>query len=246
VSGRPRRTLECKQCGAAFSPQRHRNKYCSFACANIARRVDLVGRRFERLVVVEFAGRTAARASKYRCACDCGRTSIVLSHKLVSGHTRSCGCLAADALALAGKRRRRHGHSSGNSPTYRSWTSMIRRCTAPLDKMYPAYGARGITVCERWRVFENFLADMGERPAGTSIDRFPNGNGGYEPGNCRWGTTHEQAQNSRIAKLSSEIVRSIRSKRASGISATEIANELGVSAATVYRVVRRETWSNIQ
>lgn len=92
-----------------------------------------------------------------------------------------------------------HGHNrAGNvvSRTYRSWNSMIARCTNPKNNRYEYYGARGITVCERWRVFANFLEDMGERPDSKTLDRI-NLHGNYEPGNCRWATDMEQAANRR-------------------------------------------------
>ena len=94
---------------------------------------------------------------------------------------------------------KQHGHATrtnGLSPTYQSWKAMLRRCYNPNFYRYDLYGGRGITVCKRWRYsFENFLADMGSRPEGKSIDRYPNPDGHYERGNCRWATAREQAQN---------------------------------------------------
>src|SRR5271157_2808802 len=94
-----------------------------------------------------------------------------------------------------------HRHSVGRktSPTYRSWTMMRVRCSDPKCDFWSDYGGRGIKVCARWDKFENFLADMGERPEGTSIDRWPDQDGNYEPGNCRWATAKEQMRNTRRA-----------------------------------------------
>jgi hypothetical protein len=94
-----------------------------------------------------------------------------------------------------------HGHATNGqrSPTYKVWEGLFKRCYQKGFRYYPLYGGRGITVCDRWKEpqgqgFLNFLADMGERPNGASIDRLDN-NRGYEPGNCRWATPKEQSRN---------------------------------------------------
>jgi hypothetical protein len=96
----------------------------------------------------------------------------------------------------------RHGHAlrSGTTPTYRTWTKMVKRCINSRDDRYADYGGRGIGVCEEWKTFEGFLADMGERPKGTTLDRRDNSKG-YEPGNCRWATPKEQQRNTRSNRL---------------------------------------------
>lgn len=88
-----------------------------------------------------------------------------------------------------------HGHANPQTPTYRSWYSMLKRCTMPADDAYHKYGAKGIKICERWLKFENFLADMGIRPEGKTLDRYPDKKGNYEPGNVRWATQLEQQAN---------------------------------------------------
>lgn len=93
-------------------------------------------------------------------------------------------------------------HGMCHTPTYRTWRGMVARCTNPLREGYSRYGGNGITVCDRWRVFDNFLKDMGIRPEGKTLDRYPDNRGNYEPGNCRWATPHEQRLNQRPRKSS--------------------------------------------
>lgn len=97
---------------------------------------------------------------------------------------------------------RKHGHAFNGlkTPTYRSWYAMVARCTNPKNKRWARYGGRGIKVCDRWLDFRNFLADMGERPVGMTLDRSDNARG-YEPANCRWATAIEQGRNTARTRL---------------------------------------------
>jgi len=157
-------------------------------------RFDLAGKRFGKLLVKERATNRSKSVVHWLCVCDCGNQSIVASQNLKNQTTKSCGCLRKEQGRLAGLRSKVHGMIK--TPTHNSWTSMKIRCSNPLDNNYRFYGAKGVTVCEQWMDFQNFLADMGERPEGTSLDRI-NPFGNYEPSNCRWATAETQLQNTR-------------------------------------------------
>lgn len=156
---------------------------------------DLSGVRFSKLTARKQAGMNGHHAV-WQCFCDCGKERLVNSDKLLGKRVRSCGCANAS---------RTHGHSFVNgkrSPTYASWSSMIARCTQPSNPAFEYYKANGVKLYKPWRKFENFLADMGERPGlEFSIDRYPNKMGNYEPTNCRWATKREQANNRVTNKL---------------------------------------------
>lgn len=155
---------------------------------------ELAGQRFERLLVLDF-WRNTGRSIQWFCKCDCGKEIWAYTSNLTTGKSRSCGCISAERLS---KMRRKHGKSETGA--YTSWKGMLFRCLNSECKEYHNYGGRGIKVCERWsneRGFENFLEDMGERPNGKTIDRYPDINGNYEPSNCRWGTWAQQARGKR-------------------------------------------------
>lgn len=154
--------------------------------------VDLIGKRFGRLTVIEYARKNKWGKSLWLCICDDGNEIIVLGSSLKSGNTKSCGCLNIEKTK---RRFTKHGH--WGDEIYKPWAAMIQRCTNPNHPGYMNWGGRGITVCERWMKFENFLEDMinGWKP-GLTLERDRN-ELGYFPKNCYWATYTEQNRNTR-------------------------------------------------
>lgn len=159
------------------------------------------GEKHNRLTIVEYAY-TKNKRRHFRCACECGNVVIVSLANVLKGTTRSCGCFRSE---LNSKRcaSRNLSHGMRNTSIYHTWDSMKQRCFNKNSRPYKNYGGRGISVCDRWMSFENFYADMGERPEGAELDRI-NNNGNYEPGNCRWTTRSENIKNSRARQRDSQ------------------------------------------
>lgn len=200
--------------------------------------INMTGRRFGRLVVIACSERRHAAGHSrlmWRCQCDCGGEATAATHTLTSGHSRSCGCVQREVVT---QRSTKHGHSPAgkSSPEYISWASAKGRCTNPSEASFSRYGGRGIRMDARWLTdFSAFLSDMGPRPSQRySLDRL-DVNGHYEPGNCRWATAHEQAQNKRSTVRITANGETLR--------ITEWAVRLGCKVGTLYSR-RQYGWSD--
>lgn len=152
---------------------------------------NLANQRFGMLLVLEETNLRQRGGVVWKCRCDCGLIKNVVSKHLHNKGTKSCGCLRITTKVSHG-----HAYFGKLSPTYQSWRGMNRRCRNPNQEAYKYYGGKGVTVCDRWNLraggsFESFLADMGERPEGTTLGRFGD-IGNYSPENCKWMTNREQ------------------------------------------------------
>lgn len=153
-------------------------------------RKDYSGQRFGKLLAIRPVGKAKNRNILWECKCDCGNICVISQSNLINQGKQCSEC--------SQKQRAKSSvtHGMSKTPTYKTWCCMIARCENPNDSRYKDWGGRGIKVDQRWKSFENFLADMGVKPEGKSIDRI-NNDGDYTKGNCKWSSNKEQSYNRR-------------------------------------------------
>lgn len=197
-------------------------------------RKDVVGKRFGRLMVV--SGFQDGTRYRLKCICDCGKESCPRMDTVLSGNCISCGCMVnafnRNGATIDGKKQ---------TAEYVTWVSMRSRCNDPNDKVYHRYGGRGITVCERWGSFINFLSDMGERPKGHSIERIDN-DLGYSPENCKWATHIEQSRNKRTSVYSEIQARVVIGLIEKGFRGVHISALTGMDEGSIANIRSGKSW----
>lgn len=207
--------------------------------------IDLSGETFGKWTVIS---RSSKKRVTWVCVCECGNEREVDASSLRSGRSISCGCISRKLIAD-----RSYKHGLSRSSEYYTWKTIIQRCTNPNNKSFKNYGGRGIVLCDRWKNFDSFIADMGNRPPWLSIDRI-DVNGNYEPDNCRWATSKEQTDNRRpfkykglhgennpTAKLSKIDIEHIR-RIAGSSTQSRIAEMFDITPSNVSRIIAGKTW----
>lgn len=200
---------------------------------------NIAGQKFGRLTCIKVVGADKRKRALWLCQCSCGMEKIVLGNSLVTGVTKSCGCLQKEKAAETGRNKRTHGFGAEgkcSSGLYKSWSHMKQRCMNKKCQDYHRYGGRGIKVCEEWLDFDNFhrWAINNGYEKGRSIERI-NNDGDYCPSNCKWATAQEQNNNKRSNR---KVTLNGESK-----NVQQWARELGINASTLYTRLN-DGWSD--
>jgi len=187
---------------------------------------EMSGIRFGKLLVKERAPNLKDGTAAWICVCDCGQERTIAGTKLRAKKHKSCGCSSPKFTSESVST-----HGMSGTRVYQIWAGMNRRCSpSAFGKSKRLYFDKGIVVCDRWKIFENFLQDMGLPPNGTSLERI-DGNKNYEPSNCKWATSQEQANNT----TRNHCVEYLGKKQ----TLAEWARELGIKPNTLmYRIKR--------
>lgn len=194
--------------------------------------IDRTGLRVGRLVVSSFSEKRGS-TNYWNCVCDCGREKVVSTLHLGAGTIQSCGCLQKDRASAANL-----AHGMAGTKEYDAWLNMKARCSDPLHKEFPNYGGRGIRVCGDWLESpKQFLADMGKCPPGLTLERI-DCNGHYEPSNCRWASTADQARNKRSTRLITA--------NGKTMCVADWAAELGVTRSIITHRINRHGWDPVR
>jgi len=198
---------------------------------------NILGKKYGKWHVLGRVGSNNRGDALWKCQCECGTIKLVSGVALRCEQSGSCGC---EKYLFTKK------HGMYGTATYRSWQHAISRCTNPNDDAYSLYGGIGIKVCERWlgeNGFSNFVSDVGIRPKGKSIDRFPNSNGNYEPNNIRWATPTEQVRNSKTPKLNMQMAQEIRNRYSmGGITQKQLSIRFGVTRSNISFILNYKQW----
>lgn len=198
-----------------------------------------IGKKFNKLTVLKRSKRKCKSSDSvyWECQCDCGNFTTVLTYELTSNGTKSCGCINSISKVPVNQR---------DKKTFETWNAMKERCLHITNEKYIKYGGRGIIVCDRWlQSYDNFVEDMGVRPSTHhTLDRIDN-NGNYEPNNCRWATSAQQARNRSSTVANEYIAGTAKGLYLKGVKISQISKLLNVSKSTIKGIVYNRTWKDI-
>lgn len=236
---------DCGKEKAINGPKVRRAEIVSCGCQrsefSSRKAIDETGNKYHMLTVVDRSGTVNGKAA-WLVRCECGEEKTITGDALRSGNSISCGCNRKEALRILNETRSASAVAAKHPRAYDTWRKVLGRCLNEADSCYPRYGAKGISVDERWLDFSTFLADMGDPLPGMTIDR-KDGLLGYSLSNCRWADRRTQSRNRKTTKLTLDDANSIRVKLGNGSSVSSLAKTYGVSSWLVGNIRDGKVWS---